>query len=163
METLQKQHLYAKRSKCSFGQQSVGYLGHIVTREGVRADPEKLRAIQEWPKPKDAKGLRGFLGLTGYYRRFICGYGLIAAPLTKMLKKGTFAWSEKSEKAFEELRAALIQAPVLALPNFENSFVVETDASDVGIGAVLTQDGHPIAFMSKALTQRAKPFSTYEK
>ncbi|XP_031479936.1 uncharacterized protein LOC116250453 [Nymphaea colorata] len=163
LRILRDNTLFAKMSKCSFGQTSIGYLGHIVSHEGVRADPEKLQAMEHWPLPKDPRGMRGFLGLTGYYRRFIKGYGLIASPLTHMLKKGEFTWTEKAREAFVKLKAAMMSAPVLALPDFSKDFVIETDASDVGVGAVLSQEGHPIAFMSKALTVRAKPFSTYEK
>ncbi|XP_031479939.1 uncharacterized protein LOC116250456 [Nymphaea colorata] len=163
LKVLREHTLFAKMSKCSFGQTSVGYLGHIVSYEGVRADPEKLQAMEQWPLPKDPRGMRGFLGLTGYYRRFIKGYGLIASPLTHMLKKGEFTWTDKAREAFVKLKAAMMSAPVLALPDFAKDFVIETDASDVGIGAVLSQEGHPIAFMSKALTSRAKPLSTYEK
>ncbi|XP_031478914.1 uncharacterized protein LOC116249789 [Nymphaea colorata] len=163
LRVLRENTLFAKMSKCSFGQTSIGYLGHIVSHEGVRADPEKLQAMEQWPLPKDPRGMRGFLGLTGYYRRFIKGYGLIASPLTHMLKKGEYTWSEKAREAFVKLKAVMMNAPVLALPDFSKDFVIETDASDVGVGAVLSQEGHPIAFMSKALTERAKPFSTYEK
>ncbi|XP_031505831.1 uncharacterized protein LOC116268232 [Nymphaea colorata] len=163
LQILRENTLYAKRSKCNFGQDSIGYLGHIVSKEGVRADPEKLHAMTRWPVPKDTRGLRGFLGLTGYYRRFIQGYGTIASPLTKMLKKGMFVWTDQSRRAFDQLKAAMLAAPVLTLPDFTQKFLVETDASDTGVGAVLSQSGHPIAFMSKALTQRAKPLSTYEK
>ncbi|XP_031483918.1 uncharacterized mitochondrial protein AtMg00860-like [Nymphaea colorata] len=150
-------------SKCSFGQSSIGYLGHIVSKEGVKADPEKLQAMEQWPLPKDPRGMRGFLGLTGYYRRFIQGYELIASPLTHMLKKGEFTWTDKAREAFTKLKAAMMSALVLTLPDFTKEFVVETDASDIGVDAVLSQESHPIAFMSKALTSKAKPLSTYEK
>ncbi|KAF3772046.1 Retrovirus-related Pol polyprotein from transposon 297 [Nymphaea thermarum] len=163
LSILRDNKLYAKMSKCTFGQTSVGYLGHIVSRDGVRAEPEKLVAIEQWPLPKNLKEMRGFLGLTGYYRCFISGYGSIASPLTHMLKNGPFQWTDKSREAFTQLKAALMSAPVLALPDFEKEFTVETNASDVGVGAVLSEEGHPIAFMSKALTKRAKPLSTYEK
>ncbi|CAN6458177.1 unnamed protein product [Victoria cruziana] len=163
LKVLRDNNLFAKQSKCTFEQTSIEYLGHIVDEQGVHADPEKLVAVADWPQPKDAKRLRGFLGLTGYYRRFIKGYGSIAAPLTQMLRRNAFEWTDKSLEAFTHLKNALVSAPVLTLPNFTKMFVVETDACDVGVGAVLSQDGHPIAYMSKALTKRAKPFSTYEK
>ncbi|XP_031482870.1 uncharacterized protein LOC116252624 [Nymphaea colorata] len=130
--------------------------------EGVRADPEKLDAMQRWPLPKDLKGLRGFLGLTGYYRRFIQSYGIIAQPLTQMLKKGAFQWTDKARAAFESLKHALMTAPVLTLLDLNKTFTVETDACDVGVGAMLGQDGHPIAYMSKALTKMARKTFGYD-
>jgi hypothetical protein len=109
------------------------------------------------------KQLRGFLGLTGYYRRFIKGYAIVSQPLTKLLKKNAFEWNVEAEQAFVKLKEAMMNTPVLGLPNFNKEFVVETDACDIGIGAVLTQDGHPIAYMSKALSPKHKALSTYEK
>ena len=119
--------------------------------------------MKEWLLPKTLKALRGFLGLTGYYRKFIKGYGQIASPLTALLKKDTFAWSDKAEQAFEKLKEAVSQPPVLALPDFTQSFVVKCDASGVGIGVVLMQQGRPLAFFSQALKGNNLFLSTYEK
>jgi hypothetical protein len=163
LSLLQQHQLFAKQSKCRFGCSEVDYLGHIVSDMGVKADPEKIKAMVQWPFPMNIKSLRGFLGLTGYYRKFIRGYGSIAAPLTAMLKKNAFLWTEDAKTAFQKLKAAVTHAPVLALPNFNQPFVVECDASGVGIGAVLMQDHRPIAFLSKALKGRALHMSTYEK
>jgi hypothetical protein len=108
--------------------------------------------------------LRGFLGLTGYYRKFIQHYGILARPLTQLLKKGTiFLWGPDQEQAFRILKQALAQAPVLALPDFSQQFVLETDACNTGIGAVLMQHGHPVAYLSQALCARSQTLSTYEK
>lgn len=120
--------------------------------------------MQQWPPPKNLKQLRGFLGLTGYYRRFIKNYGQLARPLTDLLKKNVkYQWLQPQQIAMEALKQALINSPVLALPDFSKEFVVETDASDKGIGAVLMQEGHPIAFISKTLGVKSQALSTYEK
>jgi hypothetical protein len=113
-------------------------------------------------KPENLKAIRGFLGLIGYYRRFIQDYGKIVAPLNRTLKKNNFAWTHTTEIAFEHLKQAIVEAPVLALPDFSKEFVVECDASRVGIGAVLRQE-RPIAFFSQALQEKQLLLSTYEK
>ncbi|GJZ05358.1 transposon ty3-G gag-pol polyprotein [Tanacetum coccineum] len=163
LQTMRMHKLYAKRSKCVFGADHVEYLGHIITSEGVATDPTKIEAMKSWPTPKTLKQLRGFLGLTGYYRRFIRDYAIISQPLTALLKKNAFKWDDKAQDAFEELKKAMVHAPVLQMPDFEATFIVETDASGLGIGAVLQQNGHPIAFMSKTLAAKHHSLSTYEK
>jgi hypothetical protein len=160
---LRQNQLYAKLSKCRFGVAEVDYLGHIVSVEGVCADPGKIKAMVDWPLPSNIKSLRGFLGLTGYYRKFIRGYGSIASPLTAMLKKNSYSWSDSARVAFNALKTAVTQAPVLALPNFSKQFTIECDASGLGVGAVLMQDKRPIAYLSKALKGKALHMSTYEK
>lgn len=123
----------------------------------------KIESVVQWPRPQTTKGLKGLLGLTGYYMKFIKDYGKIARPLTERLKKDNFGWNEKAQEAFEILKASLSRAPVLGMPNFDKEFVVECDASGVGLGAVLSQRGRPIAFYSKALADRALAKSTYER
>ena len=108
------------------------------------------------------KEFRGFLGLTGYYRRFIRAYGTLAKPLTELLKKGEFKWTEQAQLAFDSLKKAMTTAPILALLDFESTFVVESDPSSTGIGAVLSQQGCPIAYFSKALGPKYQALSVYE-
>ncbi|XP_054797653.1 uncharacterized mitochondrial protein AtMg00860-like [Prosopis cineraria] len=129
LRVLDQHKLYVKLSKCSFGQLKIDYLGHIVSSAGVEVDQTKVMKIQNWPIPLNVKQLRGFLGLTGYYRRFIKKYAQIVAPLTKLLQKDVFQWGEDAQVAFKTLKQALTQAPVLALPNFTQPFILETDAS----------------------------------
>lgn len=160
---LQAQSFFVKMSKCSFCSSTVEYLGHLICDGSLKADPSKIEAMTAWPKPKTVKQLRGFLGLTGYYRRFIAGYAGIASALTELLKKDSFAWSPEADSSFVNLKKAMTSAPVLRLPDFERPFCVETDASDLGIGAVLLQDNHPIAFFSKKLGPRRRVASTYHK
>ncbi|KAK4388623.1 Retrovirus-related Pol polyprotein from transposon [Sesamum angolense] len=163
LELLRKHQLYAKQSKCSFAQQQIDYLGHVISEGGVATDPEKIECMKNWPVPTSVKALRGFLGLTGYYRKFIKGYGSISKPLTSLLKKDAFNWNLEAETAFNHLKEVMIRAPVLALPNFSKPFIVETDACGKGIGAVLMQEGRPIAYLSKALAAKNMGLSTYEK
>ena len=163
LSILAKHHLYAKRSKCMFDCLDVEYLGHLTSSEGVKADPKKTAAMQQWPTPIDVKALRGFLGLTGYYRKFVQDYGQIAAPLTALLKKNNFSCFDEAEHSFVQLKLAVSNPPVLALPNFNKPFTIECDASGQGLGAILMQDQRPIALNSQALKGRSLSLSTYEK
>ncbi|GJX58361.1 retrotransposon-related protein [Tanacetum coccineum] len=163
LEVMRYNKLFAKQSKCSFAVKKVEYLGHVITGEGVATDPSKIEAIKNWPVPSNLKQLRGFLGLTGYYRRFIKRYAMVSQPLTALLKKNSFQWSNVAEVAFEHLKRAMMEASVLRLPDFDQEFVVETDASGTGIGAVLCQNGHPLAYLSKTLAIKHQALSTYEK
>ena len=113
-------------------------MGHLISGGGVAADPAKVQVMEEWPIPTNLKELRGFLGLTGYYRRFVKDYGNIAFPLTQLLKKDSFLWTEDATVAVNKLKAAMKQVPILALPDFNTPFVIEADASGVGLGAVLS-------------------------
>lgn len=163
-DLLQRNQLSIKQSKCSFAQQKLEYLGHIISAQGVATDPDKIQAVQHWPIPQIAKQVRGFLGLTGYYRKFIKNYSLISRTLSDLLKKDTiFHWNYHEQQAFDALKEKMINAPVLALPDFSVPFTVETDACKCCVGAVLMQHGHPIAYLSKDLGPTAQTMSTYEK
>jgi len=153
-----------KSSKCSFAQRTIAYLGHVISEAGVATDPSKISAIQAWPTPTSVKDLRSFLGLSGYYRKFVQHYGIISKPLTNLLRKYVpFVWTAEADQSFLALKQALITAPVLALPDFTKPFTIETDACGVGIGAILSQQGHPLAYVSKALGPKNMGLSTYEK
>lgn len=162
-DLLRQNELYVKASKCSFAQDSIEYLGHVISKDGVATDADKTQAMLQWPTPTMATELCSFLGLTGYYRKFVACYGIIAKPLTNLLTKKGFEWTEQAQVAFDLLKRAMASTPVLALPDFDKPFVVETDACDTGIGAVLVQDGHPVAYFSKALGVRNQKLSAYEK
>lgn len=133
-------------------------MGHIIFQGGVSTDPQKVEAMVSWPRPNSVRALRGFLGLTEYYCRFVRNYGIISKPLTKLLKKGGFSWGPKAEKAFKELKMAMSKVPALSLP-----VILETDASGTGIGAVLVQEGRPLAFLSQVLSPKHSGLSIYEK
>lgn len=155
--------LFAKRSKCAFATSRVEYLGHFIEAKGVSTDPSKVKAVLEWPVPKNLKALRGFLGLAGYYRRYVKDFGVIARPLTALTKKDAFSWHDEAQESFETVKKMLCDAPVLALPRFDKQFVVETDACGTGIGAVLMQEGRPLAYISRHLKGRQLALSIYEK
>ncbi|KAL4312297.1 hypothetical protein GQ457_01G050670 [Hibiscus cannabinus] len=160
---LKENQLYAKRSKCIFGATEMDYLGYIISDGSISMDKDKVQCILDWPIPANIKELRGFLGLSGYYRRFIRGYGALAKPLTKLLKKNGWGWNEEAETAMKKLKEAIVTAPVLALPDFQKEFLVETDASANGVGAVLIQNGRPLAYFSKGLGVKHQALSIYDK
>ncbi|KAL0545305.1 hypothetical protein IC582_015183 [Cucumis melo] len=156
--------IYSKNEKDHIEHiEKVEYLGHIISGEGVEVDSEKIKAVADWPCPTNIREVRGFLGLTGYYRRFVQHYGSIAAPLTQLLKKGGFKWNEDAEESFRKLKSAMMSLPTLALPNFTLPFEIETDASGFGVGAVLIQSKRPIAFYSHTLSMRDRARPVYER
>lgn len=163
LEKLREAQLFAKVSKCEFGKNNIHYVGHIISDAGVSTDPDKTQAMLHWPVPQNATELRGFLSLTGYYRKFVRGYGIISKPLTQLLSVKGFQWTDTAAQAFQTLKQMMVSTPVLALPDFTLPFVIETDACDTGVGVVLMQNGHAIAYMSKALGIQNRKLSVYEK
>ncbi|KAA0043865.1 ty3-gypsy retrotransposon protein [Cucumis melo var. makuwa] len=153
--------LYVNLEKCNFAKPRIGYLGHFISEKGIEVDPEKIRAIEEWPVPTNVREIRGFLGLIGYYWWFVKDYGTMAAPLTQLLKARAYKWNEKAEAAFEKLKMAMMTLPVLAMPDLP--FEIEYDASGFGVGAVLTQGRRPITYFSKTLSMRDRARPIYER
>ncbi|KAJ9537877.1 hypothetical protein OSB04_030610 [Centaurea solstitialis] len=152
LEILRKEQLYAKFSKCDFWLQEVQFLGHLVNREGIKVDPAKVEAVMKWETPKSPTEIRSFLGLAGYYRRFIQDFSKVAVPLTKLTRKNvSFVWGEEQQSAFETLRQKLCEAPVLTLPEGVEDMTVYCDASYHGLGCVLMQRGKVISYASRQL------------
>ncbi|KAI5414704.1 hypothetical protein KIW84_040249 [Lathyrus oleraceus] len=163
LQILKAHTFYVKRSKCAFFTTRIEYLGDFITPTGVTTDPIKVQAVRAWLAPQTVKQLREFLGLTGYYMRFIKGYSIIVSPLTDLLKRDSFHWPQEAHTTFTTLKDALSNSPVLAIPNMQKPFVVETDASSTGVGVVLMQDGHPVAFISKVLSPKNMLLSVYDR
>ncbi|CAI7882768.1 unnamed protein product [Closterium sp. NIES-53] len=154
-EILRREKFYVKLSKSEFGLKKFQFLGHMVSAQGVHVDPKKIEAVRTWKAPENVKKLQQFLGLANYYYRFVPQYAKIATPLTNLLKKTPFKWEDVHQQAMEQLKTALTSAPVLILPDPEKDYLIEADASDQAVGAVLMQDQgkrlQPIAYLSKKL------------
>ena len=160
--------LKLKPQKCELFQKSVSFLGHVVTPEGVHCDPKKIQAVRDWPVPQNVTEVRSFLGLASYYRRFIPSFAEIASALTALTGAGVkFQWTKACQDSFDQLKELLVSSPVLAYPKEEGQFVLDTDASDTGIGAVLSQmqDGveRVIAYASKTLSKTQRKYCTTKK
>ena len=137
-------------AKCTFCKDKVIFMGFIVSKHGVEVDESKIEAIKNWPIPLNISQIRSFLGLAGFYRRFVKDFSSIAAPLNDLTKKGVeFVWGAAQDAAFDELKRRLISAPLLMLPDFNKQFDIECDASGIGIGGVLMQEGKPIAYFRR--------------
>ncbi|XP_066162124.1 uncharacterized protein [Oryza sativa Japonica Group] len=156
--------LFANLENCIFCTERVSFLGYVVTPQGIEVDESKIEAIKSWPVPQTITQLRSFLGLAGFYRRFVKDFSIFAAPLNELTKKGVvFHWGKTQEQSFDTLKDKLTHAPLLQLPNFGKTFELECDASGVGIGGVLMQDGKPVAYFSEKLHGPVLNYSTYDK
>jgi len=161
LERLRAHELYAKFSKCEFWLTKIAFLGHILSEEGVAVDPANVEAVTNWKQPMTVTEVRSFLGLAGYYHRFIEGFSKIARPMTELTKKDKkFVWTEACEKSFQELKKRLTTAPVLTLPDIHKNFVVFCDASRQGLGCVLMQNGRVVAYASRQLKVHEKNYPT---
>ena len=146
LQTLREKKIFAKLSKCDFWLKEVSFLGHIVYVEGIRVNPMKIEAVINWRFPRNVTGVRSFLGLAGYYRRFVQGFSFIASSLTRLLWKGVkFEWDDKCQSSFERLKEILVEAPVLIQPISGREYTMYSDASRIGLGCVLMQDGKVVA------------------
>lgn len=161
LQVLLDNNFILKLSKCSFAQSQVEYLGHLVSSHGVEHVASKVAVVAQWPVPRSTRALQSFLGLASFYRCFIKGYAIIADPLVKATIIEPFQWSPQAQTTFDRLKHALSTALILALPNFHQPFTIETDASGIGMGEVLSQQGHPIAYFSKPFTAKLLRSSTY--
>ena len=163
LQTLRERQLYAKLSKCQFWLDRVAFLGHVISVEGVSVDPQKIEAVVNWKPPKNVSEVRSFLGLAGYYRKFVEGFSKIAAPLTKLTRKDVkYDWVDACQKSFDELKSRLTSAPVLVLPNGRDGFVVYSDASRQGLGCVLMQNDRVIAYASRQLKKHEQNYPTHD-
>ena len=164
LSRLRQHELYAKRSKCEFNKSILKFLGHIVCADGIKVDPEKIQALMDWPPPKNVTDVRQFMGLANYFRKFIQGLSSLAKPLTDLTKTDTsWAWDASEQKAFDGIKQALCSAPTLRMPDTQKPFTVVCDASDFGIGAVLMQADHPVAYFSKLLNQAQRNYTVTER
>jgi hypothetical protein len=150
LQKLWDNQLYAKFTKCDFWLDEVHFLGHIISKGGIAIDPAKVTAIMDWKIPSTVSEIWSFLGLAGYYRRFIEGFSKIAKPMTSLLEKGKeFEWTDKCQESFDQLRSKLMADPVLIMLDLQKNFDVYCDASCQGLGCVLMQEGHIIAYASR--------------
>ncbi|KAD4981988.1 hypothetical protein E3N88_18659 [Mikania micrantha] len=163
LELLRAEQLYAKFSKCEFWLKEVHFLGHVINRDGIHVDPAKIEAIKNWTTPSTPTAICSFLGLAGYYRRFISNFSKIALPLTTLTQKSqAFIWGQKQEDAFQLLKQKLCNSPILSLPEGSDDFIVYCDASNLGLGCVLMQRDKVIAYASRQLKVHVKNYTTHD-
>ena len=168
LELLRENKLYAKMSKCEFFKEEISFLGHVVNGDGMSMEKDKIKAIQDWPIPTTVTGIRGFLGLAGYYRRFVQGFSRIASPLTTLLQTDmAFQWTEVQQQSFDSLKQSISSAPLLIIPDESLPYVVTTDASGFAVGATLSQDQgkglQPIAFLSHKMNEHERKYPVHEQ
>jgi hypothetical protein len=163
LQVLKEKKLYVKLSKCEFWMREVSFLGHIISSGGIAVDPAKVDAVSQWGTPESVSEIKSFLGLAGYYRRFIEGFSKLALPLTKLTRKDqAFVWDGNCEESFQELKRRLTTAPVLILPDAKESSVVYCDASKLGLGGVLMQGGNVVAYASRQLKVHERNYPTHD-
>jgi hypothetical protein len=162
LSALRKNQFYGKLKKCAFWLSEVAFLGHVISQQGIAVDPKNVATVVEWKRPSSVSEIRSFLGLAGYYRRFVPNFSSIAKPLTRLLEKGVlFVWSSDCEVSYQTLKNKLVSAPILALPESGKRFTVYTDASRIGLGCVLMQEGRVIAYGSRQLRKHEGNYPTH--
>jgi hypothetical protein len=163
LQKLRENQLYAKLNKCEFWLKEVSFFGHIIFEGGISIDPSKVKDVLSWKTPQNVSDIRSFLHLPGYYRRFIEGFSKIFKPMMKLLVKGnTFEWTPRHETGFQELKKRLTTAPVLTMPDMEKPFLIYCDASGQGLGYVMMQDGHVVAYASRQLRKHEEKYLTHD-
>jgi hypothetical protein len=163
LDILREKKLFAKLKKCEFWLKKVSFLGHVVLGDGIEVDPSKIEAVVKWERPTNDREIRSFLGLVGYYRRFVKGFSTLSGPLTALTKKNVcYIWSDECEASFQELKRRLVTAPILTLPSSKEGFVVYSDASQNGLGCVLMQQGKVIAYASRQLKNHERNYLTHD-
>jgi hypothetical protein len=163
LQKLRENQLYAKLSKCKFWLKEVSFLAHSISEGGISVDPSKVKDVLSWTTPHNVSDSQSFLGLAGYYEQFIEGFSKIAKPMEELLKKGkTFEWTPRRETGFQELKKRLTTAPVLIMPDMEKPFSIYYGASDQGLGCVLMQDGHVVAYASRQLRKHEEKYPTHD-
>jgi hypothetical protein len=163
LQKLRDNQLCAKYSKCEFWIDEVSYLGHIISNGGISVDPAKVKEIVVWSIPTTVMEIQSFLGLAGYYRRFIEGFSKIAKPMTSLLEKGReFKWNEKCQDSFDQLKKRLMLPPVLVMSDLQKGFDIYYDACGQGLGCVLIQEGHVIAYASRQLQKHELNYPTHD-
>jgi hypothetical protein len=163
LQVLRERQLYAKLSKCSFYQKQIHYLGHIISKDGIAVDPEKIEAIREWSAPNNVTEVRSFMGLVGYYRRFIEGLSKISHPITSLQRKGMkFQWTLDCERSFQHLKQLLTSSPILRITDRNEDFIVYRDACKEGLGGVLSENGFFICYKSRNLKDHERNYATHD-
>ena len=163
LAVLREHQLYGKPSKCEFWLEEVQFLRYVISAQGIAVDPSKIDTVLKWERPRTVTEVRSFLGLAGYYRRFVEGFSKMVSPLTQLTRKDQpFSWTEKCEECFEEMKKRLTTAPVLSIPDTSKKFKVFCDASYQGLGCVLMQEGRPVAYASRQLKVHAKNYPTHD-
>jgi hypothetical protein len=163
LQILRDRKLFDKLKKCEFWMDRVVFLGHVISRDGITVDPSKIEAVVNWVRPTNVSEVRSFLGLAGYYRRFVEGFSCIATPLTRLTwKNAKFEWTNECERSFQELKQWLVSASVLTIPSSSSGFVIYSDASHKGLGCVLMQHGKVVAYASRQLKSYEQNYPTHD-